>query len=1064
VRCPACSTENPPGFRFCGACGAALLQREEPEVRKTVTVVFADVVGSTELGERLDPESVRSVMRRYFERMKVVLDGHGGTVEKFIGDAVVGVFGVPMLHEDDALRAVQAAHEMRGALAELNEELGRDHGLSLDIRIGVNTGEVVAGDPASAHSFVVGDAVNVSARLEQAAAPGEILIGEETLRLARDALLVEGVPAIEAKGKAGPVAAYRVLDVIAGAPPFVRRLDSPLVGREVELAALGEVFEGAYKHRRCELVTVLGEAGLGKTRLVAEFLALVGDSPRILTTRCIPYGEGITFWPVAEAVRAAAGITGADSAEAAVGRIGTVLGEGEDGGIARERLAAAIGLGEAAGEIQETFWAVRRFLESLAREQPLVLVVEDIHWAEAAFLDLLEYLAGFSRDHPVVILCTARPELRDSRPGWGAGATLVVLRPLSDEDSARLIDNLLGHAGIAGEVAGRIAATAEGNPLFVEEMLRMLIDEGRLVRDDGYWKPLGDLAHIEVPGTIHALLAARLDHLEDEERVVMQRAAVAGKTFYWGAVASLAPTNTSGQVATSLQALLRKELIVPEASAFAGQDAFRFSHILVRDAAYDSIPKRVRAELHEAFASWLEGVAGRRMPEYEEIVGYHLERAYRYLAELGPVDARAAEIARRAGLALGEGGRSALARGDAGAAVNLLSRAVELLPENDGRRAELLPDLADALYPVGEVKRLEAVIEAGTEVARAHGNRALESRMLIRSIQFRSFTDPSSRFEVGLAELERLLPDLEALGDEAALAEAWLMLGQFRQWLGRMALSEEALERGITLAERAGLQRKKADALARLCWSIEEGPTPVDRALDRLEDVLHRARGSRYAEAEALSSNGRVSAMLGRFEEARELVARAKSIFDEFGLLLPIVAVSSLALAEIELLAGDPAAAEPELRRGFEVLEQAGGSGQASSRAATLARVLYAMGHQDEALRFTEVSERLASRDDFEPQVWLRQVRAGVMARQGRHEEAERIAREAVELVSRTDWLDRHGDTLMALGEVLHLGRRKEEAAAAVDEAIKLYERKGNLVSAGRARAVLEELRAEEER
>ncbi|MGH2817543.1 MAG: adenylate/guanylate cyclase domain-containing protein [Actinomycetota bacterium] len=511
------------------------------EVRKTVTVLFADVSGSTALGERLDPESLRGVMSRYFDEMRSAVEDHGGTVEKFIGDAVMAVFGVPVVHEDDALRAVRAAAQMREILAALNNELDREWGARLHIRTGINTGEVVAGDPSGSQSFVTGDAVNVAARLEQAAEPGEILIGKETHRLVRDAVLVEPVDPLELKGKVERVPALRLLNVTAGAPPFARRLDSPLVGREDELVRLRHALEEAAMQRVCRITTVVGDAGLGKSRLVNEFVLQATTRARTLWARCLPYGEGITFWPVAELVKAAAGIGELDSPGAARSKVRNLVGDVEDGADIAERVAAAIGLGEGEGEIQETFWAVRRLLEVLARYGPLVVVIEDIHWAEPTLLDLLQYVAGFSIDYPLLILCTARPDVRESRPDWGSIGELIVLEPLTQLQCELLIGNLLGRAGLTGDVRARITESAEGNPLFVEEMLRMLIDDGLLERDDGHWAARGDLSRVSVPGTISALLSARLDQLAGEERSVIQRASVIGKVFWWGAVTELSP-------------------------------------------------------------------------------------------------------------------------------------------------------------------------------------------------------------------------------------------------------------------------------------------------------------------------------------------------------------------------------------------------------------------------------------------------------------------------------------------------------------------------------------------
>ena len=419
------------------------------EVRKTVTVLFADVTGSTALGERLDPESLRALMSRYFDEMRSAVEAHEGTVEKFIGDAVMAVFGVPVVHEDDALRAVLAASRMRESLVPLNAELEGTWGARLQVRTGVNTGEVVAGDPSSGQSFVTGDAVNIAARLEQAAEPGEILLGEETRRLVRDAVLVEPVDPLELKGKAERVPAFRLVGVTPGAPALARRLDSALVGREEELATLHRALDEAATQRVCRVATVVGEAGLGKTRLVNEFVVREAERARSLWGRCLPYGEGITFWPVAEVVRSAAGIAEPDSPEAARSKVRELVGDAENGADIADRVAAAIGLDEG-GDIRETFWAVRRLFEFLARDAPLVVVFEDIHWAESTFIDLLEYIAGFSADHPLLILCTSRPEIRELRPDWGSIAELIVLEPLSESESERLIGNLLGRAELPG--------------------------------------------------------------------------------------------------------------------------------------------------------------------------------------------------------------------------------------------------------------------------------------------------------------------------------------------------------------------------------------------------------------------------------------------------------------------------------------------------------------------------------------------------------------------------------------------------------------------------------------
>jgi class 3 adenylate cyclase len=611
--------------------------------RKTVTILFSDVTGSTALGEHLDPESLREVIQRYFAAMRTVIERHGGTVEKFIGDAVMAVFGVPKVHEDDALRAVRAAADMQSALDPLNDELERGWGTRIQARIGVNTGEVVAADPESGQSFVSGDAVNVAARLEQAAEPGEVLLGEPTYRLVRTAVIAEPLGPLAAKGKAEPLPAYRLVVVESGAEILPRRFDSPLVGRAQELQAIRNAFEEAASISSSRLATIIGHPGVGKSRLTHEVVATLGERARVLRGRCLPYGEGITFWPVVEALQEAAGLDEADSADQARAKIAATLSADEDP-VVTERLAAIVGLGGGAGAIQESFWAIRRWLEHMAGQRPVLVVFDDIQWAEPTFLDLVQYLATFATGRPILLLCLARPELLEVRSDWGDLGTVIRLEPLGPDESQRMLANLLGGAGASEEAQRQIVAAAGGNPLFIEEMLRMLVDDGFLVREREAWVAHGDLSRMGAPETVQAVIAARLDRLDPPERAVLQRASVVGEVFWWGAVGELSDEGDAVLVGRSLQALVRKELIRPGPTTFAGEDAFRFGHLLIRDVAYDSIPKKVRADLHARFATWVEQRAGERAVEYEEIVGYHAEQAHRYLAELGPLDEHGAAM------------------------------------------------------------------------------------------------------------------------------------------------------------------------------------------------------------------------------------------------------------------------------------------------------------------------------------------------------------------------------------------------------------------------------------
>jgi class 3 adenylate cyclase len=558
-------------------------------VRKTVTVLFCDLVGSTALGDEADPEVVQERMTSYHAELRRILERHGGTVEKFVGDAAMAVFGIPDVHEDEALRAVRAATEIHAKVGELG----------LEVRTGLNTGEVIAGE---GETLVTGDAVNVAARLEQAAEPGHILIGEATEALVRDAVRVEPVEPLELKGKSQPVPAFQVVELLPDVPAFTRAIEAPFVGREQELQTLEDALERATTERQPQLVTVVGPPGIGKSRLIRELVRRA--DARVLVGRCLSYGEGITYWPVQE-------ITDQ------VGDIEAVLDEE----LARARISAALGDGSASPE--EIAWGVRRLFEALAQERPLVVVLDDIHWAEPTLLDLIEYVGAFASDAPLLLLCSARPDLFERRPAWATpkpNAGMVTLEPLPEEQAQTLVDEL---GELSTEAKGRIVEAAEGNPLFVEQLVAMQAESGN--------------GHLEVPPSLQALLAARIDLLEDDERAVIERASVEGRLFHRGSVQELVPDEVRPDVGGHLLTLVRKEFVRPDRSQLPGDDGFRFGHILIRDAAYDSIPKRLRAELHERFAGWLERRMGEETPD--EIVGYHLEQAYRYGAELGAHDA-----------------------------------------------------------------------------------------------------------------------------------------------------------------------------------------------------------------------------------------------------------------------------------------------------------------------------------------------------------------------------------------------------------------------------------------
>ena len=744
--CPECGTELAAGVRFCPECGARRPE-EAPssEVRKLVTVLFADVTGSTALGEQLDPEALRALMTRYFVVMRGIIERHGGTVEKFIGDAVMAVFGIPTVHEDDALRAVRAAWEIRAALARMNTRLDAERGLSIRFRTGVNTGEVVAGDPETGTTLVTGDPVNTAARLEQAAPPGEILLGRLTYSLVRDAVDAEPVEPIAAKGKAEPLEAWRLAAVHAGAAGRARHLDAPLVGRDVELARLDDAWRRAVDERTPHLVTLVAPAGVGKSRLVREFIANVReDGGRALVGRCLSYGQGITYWPVRELVHQAAGISEADTLSSARGRLDAVAPDPQTGA----RVASAIGLSQESAPQEELFLAIRRLLEHLAADQPTLVVLEDLHWAEDTFLDLVDQLVDLAAEVPLLLLATTRPELSERRPEAMTERevrSVIRLESLGTEATAFLLAALPGGSAVPPMLRDRILDAAEGNPLYVEELLGLLRDEGTL-RDagDGTWSVAEGSAKVAMPVTIAALLTARLEALPADERGVAQRASVIGRSFEVAALAELDPAAPA--LSRHLLALVRKELLKPDRAELTAGDAFRFRHVLIRDAAYEALPKAGRAALHERFADWLERAAGDRLLELEEILGFHLEQAWRYRGELGEGGPHVGALAARASSSYRAAGMRADLRGDAASTIALLGRALEIQPDagDDNERARLA--LAEALIGVAREPEAKTLLDGLQERAHLRGDVVTEGRAVMLSLLARAgMQDPPLR-------------------------------------------------------------------------------------------------------------------------------------------------------------------------------------------------------------------------------------------------------------------------------------------------------------------------------
>jgi predicted ATPase/class 3 adenylate cyclase len=1038
-------------FRGAGSEGIGPAVRDPSrDSRKTVTILFIDIVDSSRLSHDLDPEALRNLLARYFGELSAVIERHGGVVDKYIGDAIMAVFGVPVLHEDDALRAVRAAIEMRNTLAHLNHEFQTGWGVQLASRIGINTGEVIADTQGA--SPIVGEAITAAKRLEEAATAGEILIGATTHKLVRDAVAVESSGPRELKhGKT--IDAFAVVDMISRNLDSVRRFHSPLVGRTSQSATLATALNTVARDRACRLLIVHGGAGVGKSRLMADFATGLDGKATVLRGRCLPYGEGITYWPLAEIVREFAHADGMDAGEQSTSAIAARLAGVDKAELIVEHLGNALGLGGAGGATsEEIFWAVRKLFEALARAEPLVVMLDDMHWADPTFLDLIEHVAKFSHDFPILLVCVARPELLDKRPAWTGekiDAILLPLEPLSDVDCRKLIANMLDHAPLSPEAEARIADAAEGNPLFAEEFVAMLVEDSLLTREGDRWVAASNLSEMPVPSTIHALLAARLDGLPADERAILSIAAVEGAVFHIGAVRDL-HSKLNAPLEDGLTALVRRDLIRLDTADFAGEKAFRFRHGLIRDAAYRSLPKNARADLHERCAGWLERAAGDRLREFEEIIGYHLEQALQYRAALGPPDSRSALLAARASERLEAAGRRALVRGDLPAAISLLERVSRLLPIAEPRRIALLVDLGAALIEQGRLADAVPVLEEAERLAAAANDQRLISHALIQQQFLRSLHGEEGSLEDAALTAAQAIPVFEHHGDDLGLCqarrlEAWVFFNECR---GESAAT--AWESAAAHAQRAGDRHEHHEILTWIASMHWFGPTPAGEGIRRCEAMLSEVHESRASEAAILRQLACLYAVVGRFELARALIAKSNPIYADLGLTLYLA--SSEHEAVVELLAGNPAAAEKSARTAYRALEEMGERAFRSTMAATLALVIIEQGRDEEAETLAEVSAKLGAVGDLLTQIRWRRARARVLALRMEIPAAEALAREALAIAKKTDFINERADTLIDLSHVFEASRRSDETVAAASEALHLYELKGNLVAAAATR------------
>jgi len=1029
MTCPSCGSESPEGAKFCNECATPLgTTVSSPEVRKIISALFCDLVGSTTLGEQHDPEVLRPILQRYFAEMRSAINRHGGRVEKFIGDAVVAVFGLPNAHEDDALRAVRAGIEMQERLAALNDTSP----IPLAARIGITTGEVLA---AGDDKPIIGDAMNTAARLQSGASSGTVLIGEPTWRLVRDAVVVEAVEPLHAKGKAVPVPAWRVLEI----HPAAARVETPLVGRERAMTLLEAAFWNAIEDRACVLVTVLAPPGVGKSRLATSFVAAVREHATVLVGQTPAYGDGVTFAPLVELLSQAAGRPGGDAEEVATALRQRVANQ-PDGAAVGDRIAQVLGVGEALPS--EASWAVRRLLEVMASEAPLVVVVEDLHWAEPPMVDLLD--AVVDRVHgPVLVLCLARPELLEQRPTWAVGkphAITTTLAPLSSEAARRVALYLLGEHAPA-LVVDRVCQTAEGNPLYLEQLTAMLADQGLLV--DGRWTGSADVdVDVEIPATLQTLLAARLDRLDPVLRLVLERASVEGRRFRTGGLDALVPDFNIEDLEGAIAALERKGLVHPEDEA---RGRWRFAHALVSEAAYRGLSKKLRADLHERLADWMVNEDADQA-DVDEHVARHLERALRLREELGQRDGRSAALSERAGELFATAGSRAFGALDYITSCDLLGRAASLLPERSSRRLDLIPNLGAALADSGRTEETEALLCEAVEQAREAGSErdALRARVqLLSSRIYGAATE--AEIESAVVETRSAAETFEALADDVGLAEAAIAIEYLESMRGRLAESTQWCSKALHHALSAGRLREAIQAAGDLLIQAIVGPTPFDRLAAHAEGLCSLGEPVSGSTGHALMAVAALAA--GDNAGFREHEGRWREILDRRGLAW-LSAAQGLSIAIVEISAGEADGAERRLLEAREFFVSVGNVWYTSIADEFLCE---AVGAQDRPRDFLRLADAFATSVVVVPDrqnLIKRQVTLarGLLLR-GSAVEAVAAARCAVKLAEPTDLVPDHANALLMLADALDTRDQRGDATAARREAIGMLQAKGNLVA-----------------
>ena len=874
--CDTCQAENPGGFKFCGHCGAALTApAAHTEERKTVTTLFCDLVGFTAMSEAADPEDVDALLRSYHVAARKVIESHGGAVEKFIGDAVVGVFGVPAAHEDDPERAVRSGLRIVQAL----EGMTRPDGSPLEVRVGVNTGEALVRldvTPGSGEGFLTGDAVNTAARLQAAAPPMGVVVGGPTWAVTSSVFGYEELEPVKAKGKRDPVHVWLALSAMARSGTRPPASATPLVGRQAELSYLTALLDMTAAAASPQVALVIGEPGIGKSRLIGELFAYVDSRPEMVTWRqgrCLPYGEGVTFWALAEIVKAHAGILETDGGETVETKLEAVLPEGEDRPWFRQRLGALLGLETTAAEREENFTAWLRFFEDLAARELTVLVVEDLHWADDAFLDFLEHLASHVAHVPLMIVTTARPELFEHRPAFAAGVRVnrLALEPLSKSETEELVALVLQE--VSEDLKSTIAQQSQGNPFYAEESARLVRDRVRAVGQVG-----DEVSNTTLAGSVQAVIAARLDALPAELKAVLADASVVGEVFWDGALTEIGERSTE-LVESVLHELALKQLVHRvHRSAMEGEHEYAFAHALAHDVAYGQLPRAARARKHASVAAWIESKIGDEPGDLTELLAHHYSAALEYARAAGQDEAVFA-LTEPAIRYLALAGDRVLAL-DVAAAERLYARALLLAPVDHLGRPALLAARGGVLYEAGRypeaVEALDEAVAALEAVDDIH-RLALAKHRLWNALE--GTCDPRSTQEA--AAFPSVLGRLEAEGPSPELVEVLARWG-LRMWVGQGERSGglEAIQKSIDLAADLGLPEPAFALFHRAAIRADLGDLGV---LEEMETAIAAARAQGLGEelctlmvnrGVTLSSVSGPQAGAAAFAEAREFSHR----------------------------------------------------------------------------------------------------------------------------------------------------------------------------------------------